>query len=79
MNDTPWEGRCLDEAEAFAQRCAELRDSNPYERPALEEIMPTLMTALWDRGFSQSEIRNAFERAVAEMPQYTAGEERRGG
>lgn len=37
------------------------------------------LTSLWDRGFSQSEIRNAFERAVAEMPQYTAGEERRGG
>ena len=75
--EVPWEGRCLDEAEAFAQRCAELRDCNPYPRPPLEEIVPAFMTALWDRGFSQSDIRNAFERAVAEMRHYTAGEERR--
>jgi hypothetical protein len=35
------------------------------------------MTALWDRGFSQSDIRSAFERAIAEMPRYAAGQERR--
>jgi hypothetical protein len=62
----------------FAQHCAELRDSNTYDKPILEVIMPYLMTELWDRGFSQSEIRTAFERAVAEMPRYAAGEQRRG-
>ena len=77
-NDIPWEGRVVQEADEFAHRCAELRESNPYQRPALEDVMPALMTSLWDRGFSQSEIKNAFERAVAELPRYAAGEERRG-
>ncbi len=76
--DIPWEGRVVQEADAFAQRCAELRASSPYQRPALEDVMPTLMTSLWDRGFSQTEIKKAFERAIAELPQYAAGEERRG-
>jgi hypothetical protein len=75
--EVPWEGQCLDEAEAFAQRCAELGASNPHRHAALQEIMPALMTALWDRGFSQSDIRSAFERAIAEMPRYAAGQERR--
>ena len=39
--------------------------------------MNTLMTELWDRGFSQTEIASAFERAVAAMPRYTGGLEKR--
>jgi len=35
------------------------------------------MTELWDRNFSQSEIRTAFEVAISDMPRYAAGEERR--
>jgi hypothetical protein len=35
------------------------------------------MTELWDRNFSQTEIRTAFEEAIIDMPRYTAGEERR--
>jgi hypothetical protein len=76
--EIPWEGRCLNEAHQFALRCLELRDSNPYDRPALEVIISNLMTELWDRCFSQSEIRAAFERALTELPRYAAGEERRG-
>jgi hypothetical protein len=78
MQDTPWEGRCLREAYNFASCCAELRSTSPYGRATLEEIMPDLMTELWDRGFSQSEIRAGFERALSELARYTAGEERRG-
>ncbi|HVX57576.1 MAG TPA: hypothetical protein VHA37_07645 [Candidatus Saccharimonadales bacterium] len=77
--EIPWEGRRIDEAYKFASRCKELRDSNPYDRPALEQIMVDVMTELWDRGFSQSEIKAAFERALNELPKYAAGEERRGG
>ncbi|MBS0219682.1 MAG: hypothetical protein JSR91_02975 [Proteobacteria bacterium] len=78
-DEVPWEGQCLDEARAFALRCVALRDSNPYGRPPLEVIMVDLMTELWDRSFSQTEIRMAFEQAISELPQYAAGEERRGG
>ena len=39
--------------------------------------MTHLMTELWDQGFSQTEIREAFEAALAAMPDYAAGEERR--
>lgn len=77
-DDIPWEGRCIDEARVFAARCVELRDSNPYDRPALSEIIVDLATELWDRRFSVSEISAALEKALSELPQYAAGEERRG-
>lgn len=77
-DEMPWEGRCLAEAHKFASRCVELKDSNPYDRPVLDEVMVDLMTELWDRGFSQTEIRTAFERARSHLPRYAAGEERRG-
>ncbi len=77
-NEIPWEGRCLNEAHTFALRCVKLRDSNPYDRPALEVIMVDLMSELWDHLFSQTEIRTAFEQAVSALPRYAAGEERRG-
>jgi hypothetical protein len=77
-NKSPWEGQCLNAAAAFALRCAELYSSNPYSEAPLRSIISTLMTELWDKGFSQSEIRTAFEHAVAVMPRYAAGEERRG-
>jgi hypothetical protein len=32
------------------------------------------MTELWDNGFSQSQIRTAFQAAIRDMPRYTAGE-----
>ena len=76
-HDTPWEGLCTDAAWAFARQCADLKRNNPYEFDALENIINTLMTELWDNGFSQSEIRTAFEKAILDMPRYTAGEERR--
>ena len=74
--DTPWEGLCPDAGSAFARKCADL-DNNPYEFDALERIINTLMTELWDSGFSQSEIRTAFEKVILDMPRYAAGEERR--
>jgi SOS response regulatory protein OraA/RecX len=44
---------------------------------AASQAINYLMTELWDKGFSQSEIREAFNAAVADMPRYAAGEERR--
>ena len=62
----------------FGQACAKVRDANPSsENNALDAMINTLMTELWDRCFSQTEIRNAFEAALADMNRYAAGEERR--
>ena len=75
----PWEGRCLDATDQFATRCAQLKIENPYpETDALQYIADCLVTELWDRFFSQTEIRSAFENALANLPRYAAGEERRG-
>ena len=76
--DVPWEGQCADAAYEFAQRCASLAARNPYNSAApLSCIINTLMTELWDRSFSQSEIRTAFQEALENMSRYAAGEERR--
>ena len=77
-SDTAWQSGLYDEAHRFASSCATFRDTNPSDRPALREVMVTLATELWDRSFSQSEIRSAFEAALADLPRYAAGEERRG-
>ena len=74
----PWEGRATRAASEFALNCEKLRSENPYSEAALVVIVNTLMTELWDRGFSQLEIRTAFEGAVIDMPRYAAGVERRG-
>ena len=73
-----WQGRYLSVTDEFAQQCAELRDSNPFDLPALKTIIVFLATELWDRGFSQSEIKVAFESAVTGLVRYGAGEDRRG-
>lgn len=75
--EIPWEAQCDKAAYDFGLRCAELYLSNPYSEVPLHRMINNLMTELWDRGFSQSEIRSAFEKAVADMPRYAAGEERR--
>ncbi|MFZ0270139.1 hypothetical protein [Caulobacter sp.] len=62
----------------FGAACATFRNTNPFPQVvALDHIINTLMTELWDQGFSQSEIRTAFEDALADMNRYAAGEERR--
>ena len=76
MDDhVPWEGKCDAAVVAFARQCVELKQSNPYQLAPLESIFNTLMTELWDNGFSQSEIRSAFEIALRDMPRYTVGQE----
>lgn len=62
----------------LAARCRQLTDMNVSVSPrALQEIVNTLMTEFWDQGFSQTEIRNAFMAATADMNRYAAGQERR--
>ena len=76
-DEIPWEGRYSDAAWAFGLQCRDLHDTNPYDLVALDLIINKLMTELWDNNFSQTEIRSAFEQAIADMPRYAAGYERR--
>ncbi len=60
----------------FGEALRELHQGNPWpDLPLLPRAMNHLMTELWDRGFSQTEIREAFNGAVADMPRYAAGVE----
>lgn len=62
----------------LAERCNELRNREYFaDRDPLGQIIEFLTTELWDRSFSQSEIRAAFNRALADMNRYAAGQERR--
>lgn len=69
--------RALNAAADMAVVCEELRGSTIHGLNPLDIVMNDLMTELWDRGFSQSEIRTAFGGALGDMDRYAAGEERR--
>lgn len=69
----------INAAEEFAATCARYHAADPYpgEAAPLDLAINILMTGLWDQGFSQTQIRAAFEAALADMNRYAAGEERR--
>ena len=71
-----WQSRWLDAIYQLVSSLKELEQTNPWpEQPLLPQAMNYLMTELWDRGFSQTQIRQAFEDAVSDMPRYAAGDE----
>jgi hypothetical protein len=73
-----WQDQSLAAVHQFGRSLKALHQANPWpDLPLLPRAMNHLMTELWDQGFSQTEIREAFEEAVADMPRYAAGEERR--
>jgi hypothetical protein len=75
-----WQCRSTDAVHQFGLTLRDLHESNPWpEFPLLHGAVNQLMTELWDRGFSQTEIREAFDRAIADMPRYAAGVEARFG
>ncbi|PLR26766.1 hypothetical protein SGCZBJ_08345 [Caulobacter zeae] len=69
----------INAAARFAEVCAGYHLANPYPEQGapLDHVINTLMTELWDQGFSQTQIRAAFEAALADMNRYAAGEEHR--
>jgi hypothetical protein len=83
MNDQPgnsaedeWQARSTNAVYEFGLALKGLHETNPWPNaPLLPSAMNHLMTELWDQGFSQSQIREAFEDAVANMPRYAAGDE----
>lgn len=71
-----WQSRWLDAIYQLVSNLKELEQANPWpEQPLLPKAMNYLMTELWDRGYSQTQIRQAFEDAVSDMPRYAAGDE----
>ena len=74
-----WQSAMLATPYQFALKAKQLHETNPWPNQVpLEQLMNTLMTELWDIGFSQTEIRTAFANAMADLPRYAAGEEVRG-
>ena len=61
----------------FAEHCAELRDRFPGRTDTLEDMMIYVATELWDRYFSQTEIRTAFELAITHLKPYAVHESRK--
>ncbi|MGB7655854.1 MAG: hypothetical protein WBL74_10285 [Novosphingobium sp.] len=74
--DDEWQDRGLSAVKEFAGTLRGLHRNNPWPNlPVLPQALVYLMTELWDLGFTQTQIRQGFEDALAELPQYTAGEE----
>jgi len=71
-----WQSKWLDAVHQLAATLNDMEQSNPWpSQPLLPQVMNYLMTELWDSGFSQTQIRQAFDEAVADMPRYAAGDE----
>ena len=74
--DDQWQDRWMADVCQLGAALATLDKSNPWpDIPLLPAAMNYLMTELWDRGFSQTQIREAFEAAARDLPHYAAGEE----
>jgi hypothetical protein len=71
---TLWNCKAHDMAYEFAETCAALRSTRPVpEADELRHTVGTLVTELWDRNFSITEIRKAFLEALEDLPRYAAG------
>jgi hypothetical protein len=68
----------INAAVELALRCRDLKRMNDsISGQALDHGVNTLMTEFWDQGFTQTEIRKAFDAALEDMNRYAAGCERR--
>ncbi|MBP6555713.1 MAG: hypothetical protein KA233_08535 [Novosphingobium sp.] len=73
-----WTDKWLAAVHDYSNFLRDHHETNPWpDRPFLSQSMIYLMTELWDREFSLSEIRAAFAEALAELPHYTQGHESR--
>jgi len=71
-----WQSKWLAVVSQLAAMLKEMEHANPWPaQPLLLQAMNYLMTELWDGGFSQTQIRQAFDDAVADLPRYAAGNE----
>jgi hypothetical protein len=73
-----WQMRFSNVLAAFGYALYDLHHTNPWpEFTAIDKAISDIATDLWDKGFSQTEIRNACERAIADLTRYAAGVESR--
>jgi len=76
--DDEWQDRWMAEVSQLADTLTEMHRTNPWPNvPLLPAAMNYLMAELWDRGFTQTQIREAFDAASGDLPRYAAGKERR--
>lgn len=74
--DGEWQDDGFAAIQGFAGSLRDLHNRNPWPCiPILPQALVYLMTELWDRGFTQTQIRNALIAALDELPKYTGGEE----
>ena len=72
-----WQDEWMGAVYRLGELLAEKHQTNPWPHISLlPEAMRYLMTELWDRGFSLTEIRAAFEAAVLDLPGYAVVEKR---
>jgi hypothetical protein len=73
-----WQDRWMTEVHKLGDTLGAMHTTNPWpDILLLPAVMNYLITELWDRGFSQTEIREAFASATSDLPRYAAGDERR--
>jgi len=77
LTKEPWDAYSITATSNFALRCAEISTQSGHPENPLRHIIVSLMTELWDRNFSQTEIRGAFNDAISDLPRYAEGQERR--
>ena len=71
---------CRRLARDLAEKCQELKILEVSSSDnALYDSVNDIMCALWDQGFTQTEIKGAFLAALADMNRYAAGQEGRYG
>jgi hypothetical protein len=69
-----WQARLNEAVYRLSVFLRELHETNPWpEQAVLGQAINNLATELWDRCFSQTEIRAAFVEAAADLPRYAAG------
>jgi hypothetical protein len=75
-SDDAWQAAGMASVQSFAGELRGLHRSNLWPNiPILPQAMAYLMTELWDRGFTQTQICEGFEAALAELLKYTLGHE----
>ena len=76
--ETVWSTNVIETAHDFAEAVRRICNENPSKLADPQtKIMNDTMTELWDRGFSQTEIRQAFLGAIGDLDRYAGGKERR--
>ena len=71
-----WQLQLYESVHQLSVELKKLHETNPWPNDqVLPLAMNALATELWDRCFSQTEIRTAFNEAFGDLPRYAGGDE----